>query len=285
MKWIFEYAYMKGIRLLIIIFFSFLTVSANAQGDLLVTPTRVVFEGKKVKQDLTIANMGSDTVGYSVSFLHYLMKENGLFIKTELEDSGVMFADQYLRVYPRYITLAPYETQVVQIQVRKKTGMAEGEYRSHLYFRSENKRNKVEKKQQEGIDTNIVSINLIPVYGMTIPVIIRQGEHNLNVELKDLSFRMQSDTIPFLEFVIQRSGNISVFGDLKVEFLLDNGRYFEVGLLRGVAVYTNLDKRRISMRLNPPDLHNRRPGKIRLTYFENLENGYSKEIAVTELVM
>ena len=51
-------------------------------------------------------------------------------------DSGQQFADKYLRFFPRRVTLAPNESQMVKLQMVKTNELQPGEYRSHLYFRA-----------------------------------------------------------------------------------------------------------------------------------------------------
>jgi hypothetical protein len=41
-------------------------------------------------------------------------------------------------IYPRQVTLEPKEGQSIVLQVRRTVNMPDGEYRSHIYFRSEN---------------------------------------------------------------------------------------------------------------------------------------------------
>ena len=52
----------------------------SAQGDLLVTPVRVIFDGNKQKEEISLVNIGNDTTTYSVSFLQYNMNEDGNFV-------------------------------------------------------------------------------------------------------------------------------------------------------------------------------------------------------------
>jgi P pilus assembly chaperone PapD len=128
---------MKRIVWIIMIFILGLCYSSLAQGDLLITPSRVVFEGSKQKEEVNLVNTGKDTATYSISFVQYNMKEDGSFVLIEKPDSGQMFAEPFLRIFPRQVTLAPGEPQVIIVQFRRKPDMADGEYRSHLYFRSE----------------------------------------------------------------------------------------------------------------------------------------------------
>jgi len=45
------------------------TQLVSAQGNLLVAPIRVVFEGAKQKEDLNLTNIGQDTAVYLISFI------------------------------------------------------------------------------------------------------------------------------------------------------------------------------------------------------------------------
>ena len=100
---------MKRIVWIILISTLGLCYSSQAQGDLLITPSRVVFEGNKQKEEVSLVNMGKDTATYSISFIQYNMKEDGSFVLIDKPDSGQMFAEPYLRIFPRQVTLAPGE--------------------------------------------------------------------------------------------------------------------------------------------------------------------------------
>jgi P pilus assembly chaperone PapD len=85
-----------------------------AQGDLLITPRRVVFEGSKRSMDLNLANIGKDTATYAIS----LMKEDGGFETITDPDPGQRFADRFIRFFPRSVTLGPNEAQAVKIKLK-----------------------------------------------------------------------------------------------------------------------------------------------------------------------
>ena len=159
-----------------------------------------------------------------------------------------MFADPYLRIFPRQVTLAPGESQVIMLQCRRKPGMAAGEYRSHIYFRSEK-----DYKQLGGTnsvkDTTSLSVQLIPIFGMSIPVIIRSGPVNVSSTLSDLELGRWQDTIQTLKLTINRTGNISVYGDIIIEYVPVQGKPYQVGIIAGVGVYTCIDKRNIVVKL------------------------------------
>src|ERR1700722_7793293 len=107
-----------------------------AQGNLLLLPGRVIFEGAKRYEELNLANTGKDTARYVISLMHIRMKEDGGFEEIDQPDSGERFADRYIRFFPHSVVLGPEESQVVKIQLTKINELLPGEYRSHLYFRA-----------------------------------------------------------------------------------------------------------------------------------------------------
>ncbi len=235
------------VRLSIVVLLLFQSVSGVfAQGDLLVTPRRIVFEGSKQSQEITLANTGSDTARYNVSFVQYRMTESGAFEQITEADSGQYFADKYLRVFPRTVILAPNESQVIRMQFRKMPDMTKGEYRSHLYFRAVPDEKPL---GEENADTASIGIRLIPIFGITIPVIARVGDLEGSVEVSGLKLDTQSDTIPSLAITFNRSGDKSVFGDIIVNWVSPEGKETDVGTVRGIAVYTPNRIRNFSMKL------------------------------------
>jgi hypothetical protein len=252
---------MKNRLMIILLLLTGITMELSAQGDLLVSPVRVIFEGSKAKEEINLVNVGTDTATYSVSFLQYNMTEDGNFVLVEKADPGQMFADPYLRIFPRQVTLAPREAQVVRVQFRRKPDMTPGEYRSHLYFRAEKETKPLGIKPSAN-DSTLMSVQITPVFGISIPIIIRTGEVKVNSSLSDLRIDIQQDTIANLKFTINRTGNISVYGDILVEYSPPQGKPIEIGKIRGIAVYTSTNKRNISVHLSNIKGNNLNTGKI-----------------------
>jgi P pilus assembly chaperone PapD len=220
-----------------------------SQGDLLITPRRVVFEGNKRVEELNLSNTGRDTATYNVSFIQYRMTEDGSFEEISTPDPGQNFADKNLRFFPRSVTLAPGEAQTVRMQLIGKERLAPGEYRSHVYFRS------VPKEVALGLDdsnadTTALSIRIIPIFGITIPIIIRIGDYSTKVELSDLSFTKINDSTNVVNVTLNRFGNMSTYGDLRVTHVAQDGKSTLVGAVNGLAVYTPNSKRRFQLVLD-----------------------------------
>jgi hypothetical protein len=276
-----------SILLTLIIFVITLSSNLLAQGDLLIFPKRVVFEGNQRMHELNLANTGQDTARYVISFVQIRMKENGEFENITQPDSGQQFADSYLRFFPRTVTLAPNESQLLKIQLIKTNLLKPGEYRSHLYFRSEpdNKPLALTDKDSNK-DSTAISVHLVPIFGITIPVIIRVGESTTNVNLSDITFEMINDSTPSVKMVINRTGNMSVYGDIKVEYISPQPleRVTQVGIVQGIAVYTPNQKRNCIIRLiNSPSIDYRH-GKLLIVYTAQREDR-NTEIAKAELQM
>jgi hypothetical protein len=222
--------------------------SANlmAQGNLMIIPRRVVFDGSKRFHELNLANTGTDTARYNISLVHFRMKENGAFEEITQPDSGENFADKYVRFFPRSVILAPNDAQVVKIQLVRTNQMSPGEYRSHIYFRAEPAGNPLGEKEIPKDNTSI-SVKLVPIFGITIPVIIRVGVSTARVSLSDVSFEMVNDTMPILKMAFNRTGNMSVYGDIAIDYIPPKGKVTRVSFIQGLAVYTPNPVRRFQV--------------------------------------
>lgn len=233
----------------------------SAQGDLLITPHRVVLEGNKQIEEIVVANIGQDTAFYSISLIEYRMTDDGSLEEITEPVPGQKIASPILRYFPRSIELAPNESQVVRIQVRRRPGLEEGEYRSHLYFRA------IPKEEPQGqetaaTDSTGIGIRLIPIYGISIPVIVRIGNLSASCTIGELALEQKEEGSPVLKLVLNRQGTKSVYGDLTVDYVSPTGERINVGKVRGIAVYTPNTVRRFSMPLTVLEGVNLNNGKL-----------------------
>ena len=241
------------------------SIEATAQGNLLITPRRVVFEGSKRTQDLNLANTGQDTAKYNVSIIQYRMREDGSFEEITEADPGQNFADKFLRFFPRTVTLAPNEAQVVKMQLIKTNELKPGEYRSHVYFRAVPKETALGTEDTQK-DSTSIGVKLIPIFGITIPVIIHVGESDTKVNLTDMNLDLVNDTTSRLQFAFNRTGNMSVYGDIQVDHISPQSVTTPVGTVRGIAVYTPNLMRRFQMDLDKKAIVDYHSGSLKITY-------------------
>jgi hypothetical protein len=255
-----------------------------AQGNLLIMPRRVVFEGSKKSEELTLVNTGKDTSKYVVSIVQIRMKDDGSFEQVTKPDSGQYFADKYLRFFPRTVTLGPNETQLVKMQLTRAEKLSPGEYRSHIYFRAIPAEKPLGEKDVKKDTSTAVSIQLKPVFGITIPVIIRVGDNTTKVKLSDLSLDIVKDSIHKLNMIFKRTGNMSVYGDIAVDYISSQGKTTRVGDIRGIAVYTPLINRKFQFNLERVAGVDWHSGKLHVVYVAPVDVKAVK-IAEAELLL
>lgn len=272
------------ILILLCIFLSALFPAAGfAQGNLMITPQRVIFEGQQKSQELNLANTGKDTARYLISMIEIRMKEDGTFEQIASADSGQYFASKHIRFFPRSVTLGPGEAQMVKVQVTNQGRLTTGEYRSHIYFRA------VPAEQPLGeerpADTTGISVRLMPVFGISIPVIIRVGPADASVNLSDAALEVLPDNTPLLNIVFRRAGNTSVYGDLAIDFVSNQGKVTRVGEVKGIAVYTSTPSRRVKIALDKTAGVKYKNGKLRMVYTTSSDDAKPVQLASTELVL
>lgn len=254
-----------------------------AQGNLLITPRRVIFEGNKTSQEVNLANIGQDSATYSVSFVQYRMTANGTFEQIEEPDEGQRFADKMIRYFPRTVSLGPGEAQMVRMQLRRSADTEAGEYRSHMYFRAVPEESALGLEEQLE-DTTAIGIRLTPIFGITIPVIVRSGDVSATVTLNNLRVESLNDSTSSLKLTMNREGNKSVYGDLTVDYKPDRGAAIQVGLVRGVSVYTPNPMRNFEMDIKKPQGVDFTKGKLVIRY-TNAEGDNENLLAEKELLL
>jgi P pilus assembly chaperone PapD len=257
--------------LLLLLVSALAATAAQAQrgpGDLLIAPTRVVLEGRQRTAEVTLVNVGAAAATFRISLVNLRMDENGGTREIEISgaEPGELFANDLIRYSPRQVTLEPHVAQTVRLQVRKPADLAPGEYRSHLLFRGVPAAEPAAGKGAE--PSTEVNIRLTAVYGISIPVIVRQGETAATAALSDLAIvpPAGAEREPTLRFRINRSGSQSVFGDLTATFVPAGGKPRVVGIANGIAVYTPNPMRVAGIVLHlPPDVALKN-GLLNLTY-------------------
>jgi P pilus assembly chaperone PapD len=245
-------------------------VFAQGVGNLTVTPTRLVFEGRTRSEVITLVNNGSETATYRVSVIEMRMGEDGNFerIAEDADQSGVESAKDLFRYAPRQVELQSGQTQSIRILLRKPPELPEGEYRSHLF---------IQAIPQDGAGRSVenlgggqdLSINLTIIPGVTLPVIVRHGSLSATVTLSDFSLAPVSEgnANPALSFKINRNGARSVYGDLTATYF-PSGRKngVVVSQIKLLAVYVPNAARVVAMPLTLPEGVELSGGNIAVTF-------------------
>ena len=270
--------------LVILSVFASSQVSAAAQ--LMISPTRITFEGNMRTKQVNLINNGADTGRYRISFVRRKMLDSGQIEAVEENEPG-MYSDEMVRFSPRQVTLQPGQSQTVRLMLRKKRDLKDGEYRSHLMFQALPDASTSDIEELASTESNNVSIKLIPIVGITIPVFVKQGKLSASASLSNFEIK-QANTVKggfSLSLNINRTGNESIYGDVRIYFTPKQGKSVLIGQANGVAVYQPLDKRAFEVKLNPPAGLNLANGELKVLYLKPDESEKSGKIAESQLAI
>jgi len=249
---------------------------AQGAGDLVVTPTRVVFEGRERSAQVTLSNQGSAASVFRISMIAMAMDENGEMTEIEPGTQGVQTADELIRYAPRQITIPPGGAQVVRLSVRKPGGLAEGEYRSHMFFRAVPDESAGRNVADEtDLQENELRIQLIPIYGITIPIIVRHGDLTVDAGLGDVSLLPAEGDVPArISVDLTRDGTSSSFGDLVAIYTpAGGGEPLVIAQVTRIAVYTPNRRRVMLMPVQMPDGVELGQGSLKIEYRQTPNDG------------
>ena len=241
---------------------------SQAQGDLLVAPTRVVINGAG-SAEVVLNNIGDQPATYRIGLELKRMTPDG---NLEPVDEASITAEQravldMFRYSPRRITLPPNQPQSVRISARPPEGLPDGEYRVQMSFRAVPEARPVEDGAT-GDGAGGFTIKLTPVYGVAIPLILRKGEVTAAASLVQAAVVRNGDGA-LLTVDLARQGNRSVYGEIRVVAAGVREPLFQA---RGIAVYTEVASRRLEFPLTP-DQASRLRGPVTVEYREMPENG------------
>lgn len=241
---------------------------ANAAGDLLVAPTRILLDGSR-GTEVVLNNIGSAPATYRISL--EIKRMTALGGLDEIEEGDANEAEKaalaMISFNPRRVTLPPNQPQVIRVGVRVPEGTPPGEYRAHMLFRAVPDAAPAADPAKPS-SSGGVSIALTPIYGITIPVIVRVGALGASAEIGEARVE---DTVdgPAFAFDLARTGNRSVYGDIEVT---RPGLAEPLLLARGIAVYPEVGQRKVSLRV-PPELAAKLKGPVKIRYSEDREIG------------
>ena len=239
---------------------------ASAQGDLLVAPTRVILDVRR-GTEVVLSNIGSEEATYRIGLELRRMMENGRLVpveKTEANDTEEA-ALGMIRYAPRRIVLPPGQPQSVRLAARPGAELPDGEYRVHMSFKAIPKPRQVTDTPQESEN---VSIQLIPIYGVTIPIIVRHGKLEAQVAINQPRV-VESEEGAQLALTMSRAGDSSTYGELIVT---KPGLEDPVVVSRGLAIYPELGSREVRIPLTEEQKTNL-TGQLRFEYREMPEAG------------
>jgi hypothetical protein len=242
--------------------------SLAAQGDLLIAPTRLVLDGRR-GGEVILSNIGDEEATYRVTLdLRRMTPEGEL---EPVEESAANLTEkaalEMIRYAPRRVILPPGEPQAIRISARPGAELPDGEYRVHMSFAALPKVRPV-APADEASPAQGISISIVPVYGITMPIIMRKGELEVTGALANPKLEETAEGAIFA-VDISRSGQASLYGDLLV---YPQGADDPAFVARGLGVYPEIESRHSAFAVSPEQAALMR-GPVRVELREPVQNG------------
>ena len=239
-----------------------------AQGDLLIAPTRLILDGRR-GGEVILSNIGDEEATYRVTLeLRRMTPEGELEPVDEATASVTEQASlAMIRYAPRRVILPPGEPQAIRISARPGAELPDGEYRVHMSFAALPKVRPVAAPEDDAAAEGF-SVRITPVYGITMPIIIRKGQLEVTGALTNPRLEETADG-PLFAVDIARSGQASLYGDLLV---YARGSDDPVFLARGLGVYPEVESRHSAFIVSPEQAAAMR-GPVRVELREPVQYG------------
>lgn len=219
-------------------------VSKDAHA-LRITMKRVIFEGPKRTEVLTIINNTTEEQIYRLGWRRMRMTEENSLQALGEDDAGddLREAAPMIRYAPRRVVLPPGRTQQVRLMLRRPRDLPDGEYRSHFWVQPEEKAAEFRADGQEQTKKG-QAIQITMLTGLTLPVFVRAGEMTVSGRIDNARVATEGER-PVVRYTLHREGNRSLYGDIEVT-CRSGGEEIVATSVRGIAVYTEVDKRRMT---------------------------------------
>jgi P pilus assembly chaperone PapD len=251
---------------------------AEGPGDLLVAPTRLELNGFR-GTEVVLNNIGTETATYRISVELRRMTPDGELVDVDPAQANntEKLAEEMIAYAPRRVTLAPNQPQSIRVGVRPPANLPDGEYRVHLLFRAIPDPKPVTAAQNP---TGGLAIELTPIYGLTIPVIIRAGQLSAQAAIAGARLTVD-DGKPAVAVELTRAGNRSLYGDVQV---FKPGSSNPVVVVTGVAIYAELTHRSVVLAV-PDGFKGTLAGPAIIRYVERTDEGQGKLLAEAQVTL
>lgn len=207
---------------------------------------RVVFEGQKRSEILTLINSSGEPQTYRLGWRRYKMDETEALRAVEEGDpanSDILWADDMVRFAPRRVTIPPGGSQQIRLLLRRPKDLQEGEYRAHLWIIAETEPSSF--ADQTSGSKQAIKLAVQPA--ISLPIFVRNGKLDVNVSIADAQLKKTDDGLQ-VTLKLNRTGSRSIYGDF--EFICtDGGQDLVLKQTRGIAVYTDVEYRNMDFKI------------------------------------
>ena len=157
-------------------------------------------------------NTSNQAHTYNIKMVNFKQNADGSYTPINDPIVGNPFADKYLEWAPHQVTLEPNQSQVIRIQRQSMATASDGEYVSHLLIQEQESPRAPSATTKK---TDGVAINLTALYGVSIPVMIENGDLSAVAKIESVKIIDQGQG-PIARVNVVRSGTRSFTGTLVV---------------------------------------------------------------------
>ncbi|AOT09394.1 fimbrial biogenesis chaperone [Pseudoalteromonas luteoviolacea] len=228
------------------------------EASLMISPTRVVFDERQRTAKVFLINNSNEAKTYRLGWKEKLALPAGGYRDLHPEQVGPWKLSHLMRVTPRQVHLGAGERQVVKLALRRKQGMTNGEYRSHLLFQA------LPTEKQSQSEAIGVSLNMILSY--SIPIIYRKETVPPEVKITAAKLSTDVNDKPTIVVDIFRTGAASALGKLRVDWKPDGTKQWNnVATANNYAIYPEVTQAQVELNILAGKVITGK-GQFRVTY-------------------
>jgi len=220
--------------------FLFLLTASNSFANLSFSKNHILLNEIKKDDSFDITNTCNKKMEYSAKLINYKQLKNGIYLDLE-QSEKIMSADNLLYFNPRNFVLNENGIQNIRIKIKDKiyATLPDGEYRTHILVK-EKKHFAIHediseaREQLRKSSSKRLNMEVVGLFGMSIPIVIRKGNLNLKTKIRNLTLLTGKDNKhPILRLELSRYGNKSVRGNV----IVDSPDNKKVGAIYNFAIY------------------------------------------------
>ena len=217
---------------------------ARGGAVLFIYPTEVIFEDNIRSAEFTLANRGDETGTFEMGWTHMTMSPEGGLVKYDGQPSWSV--QPFVRYSPRRVTLAPSESQVIKIALRRSQDVAKGEYYSHFRVLTLNSEDPSAAEANAAEPSAAAGVSITARSAVAIPVIWRNSRDRSSASIESVWIDQDANK---LTVDVRRHGLLSVRGYLHLFESAPDGTRSSLAETVPLVIYPSIDTRTTTIEL------------------------------------
>jgi hypothetical protein len=233
----------------VLIFLPFLSV---ADSKIHFSEYKILLTDKQSSFDYRILNRGDTAASCRISFVDYMVAEDGKLTTPKEGQAPDNSGKSMLRASPSRILIQANDAQKVKVLARGVRNSDDGEWHSYLSIKCKDDTPELQS-----------GVNIVPNFVFNIPVTIRKGPLTATAEISEAKLVTKDENV-WVELVLDRSGTRSLYGDVTIA----DGAGTQLGVLKGVSHYLQASRVPLKIKLNQQPV-----GEVNITFTEDSRFG------------